>query len=224
MIEYLLIILGIAISTIAQVFVQSSYNKYKKVKNNKGLTGFDVARLILDNHNMNDVYVTEVSGVLSDHYDPSRKVVRLSKDIFHGTTVAAVSVAAHEVGHAIQDKENYSFMRIRALIFPLVNYASYGGYIAIMAGIIFSWADLLWIGIALELIILLFQLVTLPVEFDASKRALNELQKNKLLEKNEIEGSKQMLTAAASTYVASVLTVLLEIFRLILIAGRTDDR
>lgn len=224
MIEYLFIILGIVISGAAQIFVTSSYNKYKKVANNKGLTGYDVARLILDEHNMSNIYVVEVGGVLSDHYDPTRKVVRLSTEVFHGGTIAAVSVAAHEVGHAIQDKENYSFMKLRALIFPVVNFASYAGYIAVMIGIIFSLTDLLWLGILCELVILTFQLVTLPVEIDASKRALVELQKNKLLETKEIEGSKKMLIAAASTYVASVVTALFQILRLVLIAGRTDDK
>lgn len=224
MIEYLLLILGLIISLSAQVFVTSSYAKYKKIPNKKELSGFEVARKILDEHGLNNVYITEVSGTLSDHYDPSRKVVRLSKDIFHGTTIAAASVAAHEVGHAIQDKENYTFMKIRSMLVPFVNFSSYAGYFAILIGLLFGAIEIFWLGILLEIVILIFQLVTLPVEIDASRRALVELKKYKLLEKSEVEESKKMLTAAASTYVASIVTVILEILRLILIMGNTDDR
>jgi len=221
--DILLMIIAIVITTVAQIFVSSSYSKYKKIKAKGNLTGFEVARNILDNHNLNNVYVTETTGVLSDHYDPSRKVIRLSKDVFHGNSIASYSVAAHEVGHAIQDKEGYSFLRFRSIIFPLVNFASYFGYIAIMIGIIFSVVDFIWVGIALEIIILLFQLITLPVEFDASKRALQELRNEKMLTKNEISSSKNMLMAAAFTYVASVLSTILQILRLILIFGKSDE-
>ena len=161
--------------------------------------------------------------LLSDHYDPKRKVVRLSKEIYRGTTIAAVSVAAHEVGHAIQDKEEYTFMRFRSVLVPLVNFSSQAGYFAILIGIFFNLVDLIWIGIALEVIILLFQLITLPVEFNASNRAIEEIQKNNYLVEGEIKGSKRMLSAAAFTYVASVLTALLQIFRLVLIARSRDD-
>ena len=146
----------------------------------------------------------------------------LSTDIFHGTTIASASVAAHEVGHAIQDKENYSYMRLRHSLFPIVNFCSYAGYIAILIGIFFASAKLMWIGIALELVILFFQVVTLPVEFDASRRAEQELLKCKLLDKSEVDDAKKVLGAAAFTYVASVLTTLFQIFRLILSASRRD--
>lgn len=221
--DILLMLVAIVITAGAQIFVTSSYNKYKKVKAKGNLTGFEVARSILDSHNLNNVYITETTGILSDHYDPSRKVIRLSKEIFHGNSIASYSVAAHEVGHAIQDKEGYTFLRIRNMIFPLVNFASYFGYIAIMIGIIFSVINFIWIGIALEIIILLFQLITLPVEFDASKKALEELKKKNLLTKSEINHSKSMLTAAAFTYVASVLSTVLEILRLIFVFGKSDD-
>lgn len=218
----LLIFLSIIITVVAQIFISASYSKYKKIQNSKGLSGAEVAREILNQHGLGDIYVTETSGFLSDHYDPTRKVIRLSKDVYNGTSIAAVSVASHEVGHALQDKEGYGFMRFRSAMFPLVSFSSKAGYFAILIGIIFNAMDFIWIGIALEIIILLFQLVTLPVEFDASRRAGVEIAKNKFLVEGEQTGSKRMLSAAAFTYVASLLTTLIEIFRLILIARRDD--
>ncbi len=220
---YFLIFLSIIITLVAQLFVSVSYSKYKKVQNSKGITGAEAAREILNRHGLGDIYVTETNGFLSDHYDPTRKVIRLSKDIYQGTSIASVSVAAHECGHAIQDKEGYGFMRFRSAMFPIVNFSSTAGYFAILIGIVFGFVDLIWLGIALEIIILLFQLITLPVEFDASRRAIEEIKKNQFLVAGEQTGSKRMLTAAALTYVASVLTALIEIFRLILIARSRDD-
>lgn len=220
--SYMLMLTSILITIIAQIYVSASYSKYKKVPNSKGITGAEVARGILDRHGLSNVYVTETKGLLSDHYDSSRKVIRLSSDIYHGTTVAAVSVAAHEVGHAIQDKEGYGFMRFRHAMFPLVNFSSKAGYFAILFGIIFGSLNLIWIGIALEIIILLFQLVTLPVEFDASRRASKEIKNNNFLVAGERHGSKRMLRAAAFTYVASVLTTMMQIFRLVLMTRRDD--
>ena len=220
--EFLLII-GFIISLAAQIYVNASYRKYKNIENSKGLTGFDVARKILDENGLKDIYITEVRGNLTDHYDPGRKVIRLSTDIFHGKTIASASVAAHEVGHAIQDKEGYSFMRFRSMMFPLVRFSSYGGYIAILVGAIFELMDLIWFGIGLEIVILLFQIITLPVEFNASSRAKNELAKYNLLNNNEINSSDKMLRAAAYTYVASVLTTILQILRLIVMFSDRDN-
>lgn len=217
LIGYGLVLIGVVITLIAQSFVNSRYKKYQKVNNKKGLSGQEVARMILDESGLSDVYVTEVKGVLSDHYDPNRKVVRLSTDIFHGESIAAASVAAHEVGHAIQDKEGYFFIRLRGFIFPLVSFASKFGYLAIMIGFLFNMLDLAWGGIGLLLVILFFQLITLPVEFDASRRALVHLEKMKILDKKEHSGSEEMLKAAAMTYVAGLATTLLEIFRYVLI-------
>lgn len=220
--DIILLLAAILVTSIAQIYVSTSYNKYKKVKNKKGLTGFEVARMILDSYGLNNIYITETKGVLSDHYDSSRKVIRLSTDIFHGDSIASCSVAAHEVGHAIQDKVNYSFMRFRSTIIPLVNFSSYTGYIAILIGILFGSKQFIWIGIALEIIILIFQLVTLPVEFDASRRALEELKKHSVLSKKELSDSKSMLKSAAFTYVASVLNTILQVLRLIFIFGNSD--
>ena len=221
---YILVVIGFLITLIAQIFVNSSYKKYKKVNVKSGLKGFEVARKMLDSNGLTNVKIEEVKGELTDHYDPTSKVVRLSTDIYHGSTIASSSVAAHECGHAIQDKEGYFFLRLRANLVPLVNISSKLGYFAILIGLIFGFLNLAWIGIFLELAILLFQLITLPVEFNASKRANEFLKKESLIEKTEQDGSKSMLNAAAMTYVASVISTILEIFRLILIVASRDDR
>ena len=221
--EMFLILAGLLLTIAAQIYVSASFAKYKKITNSRGLSGFEVAKEILDNNGLSNIYVTETAGALSDHYDSTRKVIKLSTEIFHGTTIAAASVAAHEVGHAIQDKEGYSFMRIRAALFPLVKFSSYAGYFAILIGVLFGPSDLIAIGIGLEIIILFFQMVTLPVEFDASKRAKEELKKYNLVTDKELQGSDKMLRAAAFTYVASVLTTLLQVIRLILIFGNRRD-
>lgn len=223
LINYSLMFLGIIITLIAQIFVSSSYSKYKKIKNKNGLTGFEVARKILDENGLENIHIVEIKGNLTDHYDPSRKVVRLSTEIFNGSSIASTSVAAHECGHAIQDKDNYNFMRIRSKLVPIVNLSSKLGYLAIFIGFIFSLFDLAIFGIVLLLAMLLFELVTLPVEFDASKRAAIQIEKLNLLEGEEKNQSKTMLKAAAFTYVASLITTLLEILRLFLIATSRND-
>ena len=197
LINYGLFFLGIIITLVAQIFVSSSYNKYKKVRNKNGLTGFEVARKILDENGLQDIHIVEIKGNLTDHYDPTRKVVRLSTEIFNGTSIASTSVAAHECGHAIQDKENYNFMQIRGKLVPIVNLSSKLGYLAVFIGLIFSFFDLAIFGIVLLLAMLLFELITLPVEFDASNRASIQIDKFKLLEDNEKNQSKSMLKAAA---------------------------
>lgn len=220
--DYLIFFISIGITIIAQAFVTTNYNKYKRVETKAQKSGFEVARQILDENGLNDVYVVETQGTLSDHYDPRRKTIRLSKDIFHGTTVAANAVAAHEVGHAIQHKEGYAPLKIRNMILPLANLGSKLGYIVIVISFIAGIADLLWLGIGLITMMLIFQLLTLPVEFNASSRAKQKLKTMGFLNENESNGASNVLTAAALTYVASVLTALLEILRLVLIA-RSDD-
>ncbi len=222
--SWILMLISVVITVGAQIYVNVSYNKYQKIENKKKLTGFDVARTILDSNGLKSIYITETSGMLSDHYDPTKRVVKLSKDIYRGKSIASLSVAAHEVGHALQDKEGYKFLKFRLFIFPLVNFASRFGYIAILIGFLFSLINLIWTGIALLFFILLFQLVTLPVEFNASNRAIRELKKNQLLATNEMEGSKSMLSAAAMTYVAGVAASFLQLLRLILLASGRDDR
>jgi len=218
----LMIILSLVIVLGAQFYVNYNYKKYTKVKNAKGISGAEAAREVLDKNGLKDVYVVEVNGTLSDHYDPSRKVVRLSKDIYRGESISAVSIALHECGHALQDKDGYLFMRFRAFLVPFVNFASRVGYLVILLGIIFQVLNLITIGIILECVILLFQLITLPVEINASKRAIKLCEDYAILGRDEIDQGKSVLTAAALTYVASVATNVLEILRLLLIF-RSDD-
>lgn len=220
--DYGILIITLLITLGAQALVSGSYSKYKKVKNKNSITGAEVVRMILSRNGLDDIYVVETNGNLTDHYDPKRRTIRLSKDIYNGTSIASIAVASHECGHALQDKDNYTFLKIRSTLVPLVNFSSAAGYIAILIGIIFSAMELFWIGIIFEVIILLFQLITLPVEFNASKRALDKIKEYNVADSSEINGAKKMLTAAAFTYVASVLTALLEILRLVLIARDRD--
>ena len=219
----ILLVLSLLVTSAAQIYINSSYSKTKRIKNRAGITGAQTARKILDENGLSNVKVEEVSGILGDHYDPRTKTVRLSSDIYRNTSIASASVAAHECGHAIQDKEGYFFLKLRNSIVPLVNFASYAGYFAILIGIIASSLKIIWIGIIAEIVILVFQLITLPVEFAASKRALKQLEKQKILEKIEICTSKKMLTAAALTYVASVTATILEILRLLIAVGGRND-
>ena len=221
-IYYGLTFIAIIISVGANIYVNSSYKKYLKVINTKGLKGVDVARKILDMNGLQSVPVLEVSGFLSDHYDPRKKVVRLSGDIYNRNTISSVAVAAHECGHAIQDSQGYFFMRLRSAIAPFASISSYVGYIAIAVGCILGFFDLVLLGIALELVILLFQLVTLPVEFNASSRALKILNDENLIESDEVKKCRKVLVAAAFTYVAGVAATLLQILRLVLMFTRRD--
>ncbi len=219
---FIIVILMLIIPVIAQINITTNYSKYKKIENKNKLSGFEVARKILDANGLNDVHIVEVKGNLTDHYDPRRKVVRLSTDIFHGETIASAAVAAHECGHAIQDKENYVYLRIRSMIVPMVNVTSYVAYIFILISFFLSEINLFWVAIFLMGFSIIFQLVTLPVEFDASKRANINLNKLSLLADEELTGTEMMLKSAALTYVASLLTSILEILRLIVMF--TGDR
>lgn len=212
----MLIWIAFIITLISQLSVSIAYSKYKKKLNNKDLTGYDTARKILDKNGLKDIMILETTGNLTDHYDPTKKVIKLSTDIYHGSSIASLAVAAHECGHAIQDKESYKPMRIRSKIIPTVNLCTRLGYLAIAIGAFCSY-KLIEIGIILLLTLLAFQIITLPVEFNASKRALKELKKQKLLDKNDISSARKMLVAAAFTYVASMLSTLLNILRYALI-------
>ena len=178
----MLIWIAFIITLISQLSVSIAYSKYKKKLNNKDLTGYDTARKILDKNGLKDIMILETTGNLTDHYDPTKKVIKLSTDIYHGSSIASLTVAAHECGHAIQDKESYKPMRIRSKIIPTVNLCTRLGYLAIAIGAFCSY-KLIEIGIILLLTLLAFQIITLPVEFNASKRALNELKEQKLLDK-----------------------------------------
>lgn len=222
LLDYGILLITILITVGASIYVKSTYKRTKKIESKRDVNGFDTARKILDNNGLNNVTINEIPVELSDHYDPRSKQVTISTDVYRLPTIASISVAAHECGHAIQDKEGYFFLRLRSRIVPLVNIASSLGYVAVMIGIFAGLLKLLWIGIFLEAIILAFQLITLPVEFDASKRALQFIKKYDLVTDEECKQCKKMLTAAALTYVASVATSILEIARLVMIARRDD--
>ncbi len=212
---YILLIL--AIPLVAQIFVTSSYKRYHDIENGKNITGYDVARKILDDNDLKQMYIVSTNGTMSDHYDSARKTVRLSKDVYNGTSIASLAIAAHECGHAIQDKEGYFFMRMRSFIFPFINLGTKLAYGILILSILFQLADLLWVSIVLVALGLIFQLVTLPVEFNASTRAKAEIEKLKLANTTELTGVDKMLKAAAFTYVAGVLASALELVRLLAI-------
>ena len=221
-IGYSLTIIAFIISLGADIYLRTKYSKYKKVEVKSGITGAEAAREILKKNGLENVYVVETKGILSDHYDPKAKVVRLSTDIYNGTSIASVSVAAHECGHAVQDKESYFFLRFRSFLVPFVNFSSKFGYMAVLIGLIFNAIDLAWVGIWLLIIIVLFQLITLPVEFDASKRGKRFLTDLKIVNSEERSGASSVLRAAAFTYVAGLITTLLELLRLVLVVMGND--
>lgn len=218
----LLAIIAFVIVLMAQVSVNGAFNKYKKVATKKGLTGFETARQILDRNGLNNIHIVEVRGNLTDHYDPRRKVVRLSHEIFHGNSVASISIAAHEVGHALQDKNNYIFLKIRAFLVPVVNLISYLGYFSLFISILGGLTSYLMMSILIISATIVFQLITLPVEFDASKRAKVELVNLGIIDKPETKGVEKMLTAAALTYVAGLVSSILNLLRLIIMTRDSD--
>ena len=223
-IDYGLPFLGLLITAIAQIIVTSNYNKYRIEHTRKNITGASVARQILDKNGLKEVKIEKISGNLTDHYNPKNKTVSLSEDIFDGTSIASISVAAHECGHAIQHKEGYIFLKIRSFLVPFTNFSTKIGYFVVVIGLIFNLLGVAKFGIYLLLVILLFQLVTLPVEFNASSRAKKQLNKLNIVTEDENSGVKSMLLAAAFTYVASLVSTLLQILRLALIVfSRNDD-
>ena len=196
--------------------VRNAYSKYSKVPASNGYTGAEVARKILDENGLYSVKIEETHGVLSDHYDPTAKVVRLSSDIYHGHSLAGTAVAAHEVGHAIQDKEGYTFMRIRHKLVPVANIGSNFSWILIIAGMIFSIYNLALLGVLFMAAAVLFQFVTLPVEFNASSRAMKQVVALGVIDAGEERETKKVLDAAALTYVAAAAVALLELLRFVL--------
>lgn len=221
--DLIICLLIVIIPALAQLFISVNYNKYKRIFNESKITGQEVARKILDKNNLEKIYVVATGGNLTDHYDSSRKVIRLSKDIYDNESIASLAVAAHECGHAIQDKDGYFFMRLRSFIYPIVRIGTMFSYLVIFIGAIAEAMNIIYLGIALVALGLIFQLVTLPVEFDASKRALIELKNLGLVTDDELDGAKKMLISAALTYVAGVLSSALELLRLILIFTDKKD-
>jgi Zn-dependent membrane protease YugP len=212
---YFLIILIVPIW--AQLRVRSAYKKYSNVKASSQMSGREVARRILDSNGLYDVSIEETRGVLSDHYDPRSKVVRLSSDNYHGHSVAAAAIAAHEVGHAIQDQQSYAFLRFRHALVPVANIGSNFSWILILIGMIAGMSNFVLLGIVFMAAAVLFQFVTLPVEFNASNRAMDEVVSLGIIRNDEERETKKVLNAAALTYVAAAAIAVLELVRLILI-------
>ena len=221
MIGYLLVIVGAIIMALAQMKVSSAYNKYSRIENSRHLTGRDVAYEILNQHGLSDVQIYEVKGHLSDHYNPSNLTLNLSSEIYHGTSIASLAVAAHECGHALQHQEGYKPLTFRNMIVPVCNISQTIGWIAILLGLFIGKSSISWLGVLLMSLMLLFQIVTLPVEFDASSRALSILN-DRYLTEDEYPGAKKMLTAAALTYVAAMLSTLLSLLRIVLMVMLRD--
>lgn len=216
----IILIPAIIFSIVAQIMVKSAFSEYSKVRNSRGLTGADAAREILDRNGLTNVRIEHISGSLTDHYDPRANVIRLSDDVYGSATVAAVGVAAHEAGHAVQYAEGYYPIKIRNAIIPVTRFGSSLSTPLVILGLVLSWDFLITAGILLFCAVVLFQAITLPVEFNASGRALKTLRSSHFLEDDEMKGARSVLTAAAMTYVAAMLSALLSLVRLLVISGR----
>ena len=219
----ILLLPAIIIAFWAQSKVSGTYKKYRTVRTMNGYTGENVARMMLDAAGLYDVPVVEIRGELTGHYDPTSRVVRLSSDIYHGASIASAGIAAHEVGHAIQHKEAYKPLVLRTSIATAVNFSSQASIIIFMIGLLFSIPLLTNIGIIFFTVTVIYQLITLPVEFNASRRALNILESRNILYGNEVTGAKSVLSAAAMTYVAAALMSISQLVRLIAISNRNND-
>ena len=220
---YILVLIGALLSMWASARVNSTYKKYAQVRSASGLTGAEAARRILNGAGIYDVRIEHISGNLTDHYDPRSKILRLSDSVYGSSSVSAIGVAAHECGHAIQHARGYAPLAIRSAIVPVVNFASRISMPLILFGLILGYVQLAQIGVILFSAVLIFQLVTLPVEFNASRRALNILESTNILYGDENTGARRVLRAAALTYVASALATALQLFRLILLTNRRRD-
>ncbi len=225
---YVLVLIGLLISLWASWNVKSTFRRYQNTRNSRGLTAAQVVRQILDDNGLYQIRIERVSGNLTDHYDPKGNVIRLSDSVHDSTSVAAIGVAAHECGHAVQHAVNYFPMQIRSAIIPVTQLGSRLWYIVFVLGLIFSnsYAGMLlrMIGILLFSLIVLFQLVTLPVEFNASRRAMQTLESRYILADEELSGARKVLTAAALTYVAALLGSILQLIRLLGVSKRNNRR
>lgn len=214
-----LVVPALLFSLWASARVNSTFKRYSAVRNLRGMTGADAARAVLRAHGVTDVRIDYVSGNLTDHYDPRTKTISLSQDVYDVATPAAVGVAAHEAGHAVQYAENYLPIRIRAAIIPATRIGSNLSWPLLIAGLIFNRTALVWAGILLFGLVTVFQLATLPVEFNASRRALAAIESRNLLTDDELRGARSVLRAAAMTYVAALLVSFAQLLRLILLYG-----
>lgn len=218
--SYGLVIIGALISIIASWNVRRTYTKYSSYGNSRGVRAEQVAQTILNFAGIYDVRIERISGNLTDHYSPREKVLRLSDSVYGSSSVAAIGVAAHECGHAIQHARGYFPLMLRSMAIPAVNIGSTLSWPVILMGLIFGWTGLIDIGIILFSLVVFFQFITLPVEFNASGRALSILRERSILYGQELEGSRKVLIAAALTYVAALVSSILQLFRLVLLRRR----
>ena len=221
---YILVIIGAIISAIASWNVNRTYKNFSKFSNGKGLSAEDVAVLILHKAGIYDVRIERIRGSLTDHYSPNEKVLRLSDTVYGSTSVVAIGVAAHECGHEIQHHQGYFPLKLRAASVPIANIGSKLSWPIILIGLIFDWTGIAQIGVYLFTFVFFFQLITLPVEYNASSRALHVLEERKLLIGGELKGASKVLKAAALTYVAALFSSILQLLRLILLTRRNDRR
>ncbi|MGM9638327.1 MAG: zinc metallopeptidase [Butyricicoccaceae bacterium] len=215
----LLVVPAILFSMIAQAKVNSAFNRYSGVRTRRGITGADAARAVLQINGISDVRIERVSGNLTDHYDPRTNVIRLSESVYDADSIAAVGVAAHEAGHAVQYAYGYFPIRVRSAIVPVTQFGSSLSMPLIFAGLIFNAAALIKIGLLFFFFAVVFQLVTLPVEFNASNRAIDAIAATRILTEDELPGAQKTLSAAALTYVAALLVALAQFLRLLLLFG-----
>ena len=220
----LLVIPGLIISIWAQIKVTTTFNKYSKIQTASRTTGYSAARRILDENGLSHVAIEQVRGHLSDHYDPRANVIRLSEEVYSSSSPAAIGVAAHEAGHAIQYAKNYAPIKLRSALVSVTRFSSSLTIPMFFIGLILANEPLMLAGIFLYVAIVFFQLVTLPVEFNASSRAISVLESSKMLNQDELSASKKVLSAAALTYVAALLTSLLTLLRLFLLLSGTSNR
>lgn len=222
---YLLLLPAMLFGLYAQYKVNSAYNKYSKISNSRGITAAEVARKILDDNGLYDVRIAHVSGSLTDNFNPKENAVFLSNSVYSSTSVAAIGVAAHECGHAIQHATGYTPIKIRSALVPVTNFGSTFGFIILAVGLLFGSYQLAMLGVALYSLMAVFQAVTLPVEFNASRRALTTIEDKFILNSEELPGAKKVLSAAALTYVAALVSSLSTILRLLVIVnrGRRED-
>ena len=222
---YLMVLAGAILTMIASAKVNSTFQRYAKVRSMCGMTAAEVARRILDRNGLSEIPVEHVRGNLSDHYDPTSKVLRLSDSTYNSTSVAAIGVAAHECGHAVQHARGYVPVRLRSMFVPVANIGSYASWILIAIGLLFTGSSSqAWLtaGIVCFAATVVFHIITLPVEFNASSRAVKVLENDGILYGDEIKGARKVLSAAALTYVASAATAILQLLRLIILFGGRD--
>lgn len=207
-----------------QIKVKRAFRRYSSVHAMCGMTGAQAAARLLQLNGITDVQIRQIGGTLADYYDPKNKEICLSGDVYNATSVAAIGVACHEAGHACQHAQGYAPLKIRNAAIPATRIGSSLGIPLVLLGMVFTWRPLIMVGIVLYALVALFQLLTLPVEFNASRRALQTIESNQFLTEQEYRGAKKVLTAAALTYVAALASALATLLRLLLLAGRSDDR